>query len=109
MRFLYLGLLAGCLLGTLPLEIVLHTRVYARTGRWLLAVLPVFVVFCGWDVAGIAAGHWRYDARQTVGVTLPGRLPLEEVLFFLVVPTCAILTLEAVRAARGWRAGDEPE
>jgi hypothetical protein len=34
-------------------------------------------------------------------------LPLEEGLFFLVVPVCAILTLEAVRAVRGWQVGDE--
>ena len=30
---------------------------------------------------------------------LPGRLPIEELLFFLVIPTCAVLTLEAVRGA----------
>ena len=37
---------------------------------------------------------------------LPGRLPLEELLFFLVVPVCAILGFEAVRAvARAGRAG----
>jgi hypothetical protein len=39
---------------------------------------------------------------------LPGHLPVEEVLFFLVVPTCAIATLEAVRVVRHWPVGDEP-
>ncbi|MDT4949985.1 MAG: hypothetical protein QOJ37_2580, partial [Pseudonocardiales bacterium] len=35
-------------------------------------------------------------------------LPLEELLFFLVIPTCAVLTLEAVRARRPhWLIGDE--
>ena len=33
-------------------------------------------------------------------------LPLDEVLFFIVIPCCAILTLEAVRAVRGWPVGD---
>ena len=43
------------------------------------------------------------------GLLLPGRLPLEELLFFVVVPLCAILTFEAVRRLRpGWLAGDEP-
>jgi hypothetical protein len=41
-------------------------------------------------------------------VVLPGGLPLEEVLFFLVVPVASVLTLEAVRAARRWPVGDEP-
>ena len=35
-------------------------------------------------------------------------LPLEEVLFFVVVPLASVLTLEAVRSARPhWPAGDE--
>ena len=41
-------------------------------------------------------------------VLLPGRLPLDEVLFFLVTPTCAILAFEAVRAVKRWPVGDEP-
>jgi lycopene cyclase domain len=105
----YLGLLAGCLLGTAPLEIWLRTRVYARTRRWVLAVLPTFVLFAGWDLYAIAAGHWSYRREWMSGVVLPGGLPLEEALFFVVVPTCAILAFEAVRAVKGWPAGDEPD
>ncbi|MBN9618806.1 MAG: lycopene cyclase domain-containing protein [Actinobacteria bacterium] len=108
MRGSYVVILLACLVGTLPLEFVLHTRVYARWRRLLVALLPVVVVFGAWDVAAIHAGWWHYDARYLVGVTLPGRLPLEELLFFLVIPTCAVLTLEAVRARRpDWLIGDE--
>ena len=104
----YLLLLAACLIGTLPLEFVLGTRVYARWRRLAVAVLPVVVVFGAWDVLAVHARWWHYDAAQVVGVTLPGRLPLEELLFFLVIPTCAVLTLEAVRIRRpDWRIGDE--
>jgi lycopene cyclase domain-containing protein len=95
--------------GTLPLEFVLHTRVYARPRRLAVAVLPVAVVFGVWDVLAIRARWWHYDPAQIVGLTLPGRLPVEELLFFLVVPTCAVLTLEAVRSRRPhWIIGDEP-
>jgi lycopene cyclase domain-containing protein len=69
-----------------------------------MALAPVVVVFLAWDVAAISAGHWSYDPGQVVGVTLPGRLPLEEVLFFLVVPVCAVLGFEAVRTVSGWSA-----
>jgi lycopene cyclase domain-containing protein len=69
----------------------------------------VVVIFGGWDVAAIHQGAWSYDARYLVGWTLPGRLPVEELLFFLVIPTCAVLTLEAVRARKPhWIIGDEP-
>lgn len=100
MRGSYLLILAACVLGTLPLEFVLHTRVYARWRQLLAAVVPVLVLFGVWDVLAIRAGWWSYDPGQIVGVTLPGRLPLEEVLFFLVIPTCAVLSFEAVRVRR---------
>lgn len=108
MRLLYLGVLAVSLAGTaLPLEMWLHTRVFARWRRLLLTLAPVTTVFVAWDLWAIARGHWRYDPAQTTGIELPGQLPLEEMLFFLVIPICAILAFEAVRAVRRWPAGDE--
>jgi lycopene cyclase domain-containing protein len=104
----YLLILAACLVGTAPLEFVLHTRVYARWPRLLATLAPVVLIFAAWDVAAIHADWWHYDGRYLVGVTLPGRLPLEELLFFVVIPTCAVLTLEAVRARKpDWLIGDE--
>jgi lycopene cyclase domain-containing protein len=100
----YLALLAACLLATAPLELVLHVGVYRQWRRLLLTLVPVVVVFVAWDVYAIGRGMWRYDAAYLVGVTLPGRLPLEELLFFLVIPICAVLTYEAVLARRPeWR------
>ncbi|HEY0507040.1 MAG TPA: lycopene cyclase domain-containing protein [Blastococcus sp.] len=101
----YLGLLVGCLVVTAPLELVLRVRVYARWRRLLLAVVPGFVVFVGWVLYAIAQGHWNYDGDLTLGVRLPGGIPVEEVLFFLVVPLCSVLALEAVRKVTGWNAG----
>ena len=106
MQLIYLAVLAACLLGTLPLEVVLRTRVYTRPLRLVLTLLPVLAVFVVWDVLAIRAGHWTYDPGQTTGLAV-GDLPLEELAFFLVVPVCAVLTLEAVRAVKGWRVGDE--
>jgi lycopene cyclase domain-containing protein len=108
-HLLYVGLLAACVLGTLPLEFVLHVRVYARWRRLVTALIPTIALFGGWDLAETAARAWSYDRRYLLGWAVLGRLPLEEVLFFVVVPTCAVLTLEAVRARRPhWVIGDEP-
>jgi lycopene cyclase domain-containing protein len=104
----YVAVLASCLLGTLPLEVFLGVRVYRQWRRLLLTLLPVVAVFVAWDLYAIAAGHWAFDRGQTLGVRVGGRLPLEELLFFVVVPTCAVLALEAVRRVRGWSVGDEP-
>ena len=106
-RFAYVGVLACCLLGTAWLEVVLRTRVYRRWRRLLLTLLPVVAVFVAWDLYAIAAGHWSFSADHVTGVRLPGDLPLDELLFFVVIPVCAVLAFEAVRAVRGWPAGDE--
>ena len=91
----YLALMAACLLVTLPLELVLKAGVYRRPRRWLAAVAPVFLVFCLWDWLAIRRGHWSYSSTYLTGVELAG-VPLEELVFFVVVPTCALLTYQAV-------------
>ena len=97
MRWTYLLVLAGCLFGALWLEPLLRVGVLRQVRRLLLAVAPVAAVFVVWDLLAIRAGHWTFDPRQILGIRLPGGLPLEELLFFLVVPVCAVLGYEAVR------------
>ncbi|MBX6354491.1 MAG: lycopene cyclase domain-containing protein [Micromonosporaceae bacterium] len=101
----YLGVLAGCLACALWLEPVLRVGVLRRWRRLALTVLPVAAIFTAWDLAAISAGHWTFDPAQILGVRLPGGLPLEELLFFLVVPVCAVLGFEAVRKVL--RPGDQ--
>lgn len=103
----YVAMIVFVVIATLPLEVLLRTRVYARLRRLGLVVLCVGVPFVAWDVAATRAGHWRFDLTQTLGVELPGGLPLEEWLFFLVVPLASVMTLEAVRSLRPWPIGDE--
>jgi lycopene cyclase domain-containing protein len=93
----YLLVLAGCLVGALWLEPVLRIGVLRQVRRLVLTIVPVVAVFVVWDLLAIAAGHWHFDRRQLVDVFLPGGLPVEEVLFFIVVPICAVLGYEAVR------------
>jgi lycopene cyclase domain-containing protein len=95
----YLLVLAGCLLGTLPLELVLHVGVYRQWRRLLLTLMPVAAVFVTWDVLAVRAHHWTFDPEQVLPPRVLG-LPLEELGFFVVVPLCSVLGFEAVRRAR---------
>ena len=95
----YLLVLFFCVLCTLPLEFVFHARVYRRWRAASVAVLPVAAMFIVWDYLAVRAGWWSFDRTYVVGV-FAGPLPLEEILFFLVVPLCALLTFEAVRHLR---------
>ncbi|MBE1495612.1 lycopene cyclase domain-containing protein [Amycolatopsis lexingtonensis] len=92
----YLLVLAACVVVTLPLELA-GARVYRRPRRLARAVLPVAAVFLVWDAIAIAAGAWDFDPAFVTGVRLPLGIPLEEVLFFAVVPICGLLTYEAVQ------------
>ena len=55
-------------------------------------------MFLVWDAVAIAAGVWTYNPRYITGLLLPFRIPVEELVFFLVVPVCAILTYGCVQA-----------
>ncbi|QCW51591.1 lycopene cyclase domain-containing protein [Nocardioides dongxiaopingii] len=104
----YAAMLVFVLVATLPLEILLRTRVYARLRRLALVLVCAGLPFVVWDLLAVRAGHWFFDTSQTLGLELAG-LPLEEVLFFVVVPLASVMTLEAVRSVRGWTVGDEPQ
>ena len=104
----YVAVLAFILIGAGWLEVAMRTRVFSKWRRLILTIVPVVVVFSAWDLYAIAQGHWSFDWAHVTGVVFPGGLPLDEVLFFIVVPIAAILTLEAVRAVKRWQIGDEP-
>lgn len=93
----YLVVLGACLLITAPLE-VFGAGVYRQPWRTLRAIVPVAVVFVIWDGIAIAAHVWTYNPRYVTEIDLPFRIPLEELLFFLVIPLCGLLTYGAVTA-----------
>ena len=92
----YLALMAACLLVTLPLEFVFGARVYRRFKLMVLALLPVVLIFSIWDIVGIVREHWDYNPAYVTGVELVFAMPLEELVFFIVIPICGLLTYEAV-------------
>ncbi|MBV9096143.1 MAG: lycopene cyclase domain-containing protein [Streptosporangiaceae bacterium] len=99
-KWQYLGLLGLCAAVTLPLEVIGGARVYRRPKALLAALVPVVCLFGGWDMLAAHHGDWAYSKRYTLGLRMLG-LPIEEWLFFVVVPTCALLTYEVL--GRGWR------
>ena len=102
----YLAILVGVVVGSVWLEVVLRTNVLRRWRRLLLAVAPVLLVFLAWDAYAVAQGHWSFDPGRVLGPSL-GDVPVEELLFFVVVPIAAVLTLEAVRSVTGWDVGED--
>lgn len=110
----YLFVLAACLVLTAPLEWC-GARVYRQPARVVRAIVPVAVVFLAWDAVAVAAGVWSFNPRYVTGVELPGQIPVEEVLFFVVIPLCGLLTYGTVEflldriPRRRLRTGKEPQ
>ena len=81
----------------LPLEVLFRARVWRRPRRLVLALAPGFVAFVAWDLWKSTRGTWGFAEQYTVGLTFPGGMVVEELVFFTVIPVCALLSLETVR------------
>ena len=99
LQWSYVAMLAFCLAGTLPLVPAFRLDVLRQPRRLLLTVLLAGTPFLLWDLYATHAGHWRFDADQTLPPRVAG-IPLEEVAFFVVIPVVSVLTFEAVKVVR---------
>lgn len=63
-----------------------------KLGRVLAAFLTAGLVFIAWDVWATAEGHWGFASEHVMSVRLIG-LPVEEVLFFLIIPYSSLFIL----------------
>ncbi|USX54849.1 lycopene cyclase domain-containing protein [Lentzea sp. HUAS12] len=99
-QYEYLAVLGVCVLITMPLE-WMGRGVYRRAPELARAIAPVLVVLAVWDVVAVLRGHWSFHPGATTGWLVGGVLPVEEILFFVAIPLCAVLTYEAVRGRSG--------
>jgi lycopene cyclase domain-containing protein len=80
--------------------VFLKVGVLKQFKRVVLTIAPVAFLFIAWDKYAIASGHWYFDKDQILGIFGPFGIPLEEYLFFIVVPIAALMTIEAVRTVK---------
>jgi lycopene cyclase domain-containing protein len=99
-KFGYMAMLAFTVCGSFWLEIILKTSVLRRWKRALLSILPISTLFLIWDAYAIAQGHWFFNRDRMLGIYGPFDIPLEEFLFFIIVPMAAILTIEGVTTVK---------
>ncbi|MFP4267274.1 MAG: lycopene cyclase domain-containing protein [Spirochaetaceae bacterium] len=92
-------LLLDLLVLSAPLLLSFDKKVafYRRWPAVGFSILIVGGVFVLWDVGATLRGDWSFSKEYTGGLRIAG-LPLEEILFFVVVPYACIFILEVVRA-----------
>ena len=87
--------------GIIPLILSFYPPLgfYRRPRALSLSIVVVTVAFGGWDVVATWRGHWRFHPAKVFPVRIIN-LPLEEVLFFIVITFCCIFTWEVVKFFR---------
>lgn len=107
----YLGLELAWALPPLALQLAFGADLlWANRQRVAAVVLPPTLYLAAGDALAIQAGVWTIDPGQSLGLLLGGRLPIEELLFFLLTNLLlgfSVILLEApesARRARRWQA-----
>jgi lycopene cyclase domain-containing protein len=95
-----MAMIVFTVIGSFWLEVFLKVHVLRQFKRMVIAIIPVAFLFIAWDKYAISQGHWFFDKNQIVGIYGPWSIPLEEYLFFIVVPIAALMTIEAVRKTK---------
>ena len=85
------------------IALVFRIRVKNFWRTFLLTDSLVLLVYLTWDYWAISKRNWYFDDSQILGIFIFGKLPIEEVLFFIVVPLTSILTFLALKKLTKWR------
>ena len=103
MRYTYLIL--DFLILVVPLLYTFHPRIrYDRCIPALaLSVAVVSPCYLAWDALAIRWGEWSFNPRFVTGLDIL-KLPVEEILFFVVVPYSCLFIYESLARLRGNRA-----
>jgi len=70
-------------------------RFYRKPGALVAAIAAPLVIFGAWDVFAVWRGHWYFSSEAVFPARILN-LPVEEALFFVVIPFCCIFTWEAL-------------
>ena len=60
----------------------------------------IIVIFGAWDVFATWRRHWYFNPEGIFGFRIIN-LPIEEWLFFIVIPFCCVFTWEALKFIKG--------
>jgi len=64
----------------------------------VLAIVSATAYLAATDAVAIAAGTWTIDPAQSLPILIGGILPIEELIFFLIVTTLSVVGLTLVLA-----------
>ena len=93
----YLVILILSLVGLYLLDRTHKLAFTADPKRALLSMVPAFVVFLIWDIAGIALGiFFRGNNTLLTGIQIFPEFPLEEIFFLMLLCYSTLIALTCI-------------
>lgn len=89
--------MAASLAGPFFLSFDKKVAFYKQWKYVLPAMLLPAVLYIAWDIYFTSKGVWSFNENYITGMHL-SNLPLEEVLFFFIVPYCCVFIYACIRA-----------
>lgn len=95
-HYTYFVILAASLIGPLCLSFDTKVAFYTKWKYLFPAMLFPALFYIIWDIFFTSKGIWSFNEKYISGIKIIN-LPLEEVLFFFVVPYCCVFIYECIR------------
>ncbi len=95
-HYTYFLILAASLAGPLALSFDKKVAFYSKWKFLFPALLIPATFYILWDIYFTSLGVWSFNEQYISGIKL-ANLPIEEVLFFFVVPYCCLFIYECIR------------
>ena len=99
----YLGVLAFIALCAVGVNFGFRLRISKQWRTFLLADSIIILIYVTWDIWAASRKSWYFDDKQILGAKLFGILPIEELLFFILVPLMVVLSYQSLQKIIVWR------
>jgi lycopene cyclase domain-containing protein len=96
-HYTYFLILAASLAGPLALSFDKKVAFYKNWKYLFPAMVIPALLYIVWDIYFTSKGVWSFNPAYITGISLYN-LPLEEVLFFFIVPYCCLFIYACIRA-----------
>lgn len=96
-HFTYFLILTASLIGPLALSFDKKVAFYKKWKYLFPAMLLPALFYIAWDIFFTSKGVWSFNENYITGIKL-ANLPIEEVLFFFIVPYCCLFIYECIGA-----------
>lgn len=87
----YVGVLAFIGICAVFVNLGFKLKIRRQWKAFVIADIGLMALYLTWDIWAVKKGSWYFDQNKIIGLKIFGVLPIEEVLFFFLVPLMVVL------------------